>query len=623
MPTKKKKESSKDDEIITTITQRWETGTKFLKTYLDNFTRYYKIYRAYVNDDKLPTSHKCFNPYVFSAIEVATSKAVANKPKGTFAPKGKEDNQETENHNLVFDYYYSNDEEQMFLKTASTFKKGLIYGTAVGEVIWRFETGFRDGKKTVVCNRPGYRLLNLENGDFVFDSEAENIDSAKWFIKREQWTKKDVEDLKESPFASQFKDLDKLIDAYDQSSFDSNSYKTEKLSVSGASGVNDTTITKVEVLHEYCNGYIRTLVGKKYLVRDIPNPFLFNHPFVSVIDHIVPSELLGMGEVEPTERLQHTLNTIENQRRDNVALVLNKVWLSGKNGFDDEDEVVTSPGAIFRVNDINQVREMEISDVTSSSYTEADSIKNDIQNTLSISNFSKGTDEQDTANKSGVAIARLQSAADARIQTKMQLFEEMFLKQLAKKWLKLISQYGDPKISVRITDGNQNQWKDVPREDVAGEYDYKVEAGSMQHTDKTVARQEFNEFVDRLVALADRKGQAIAQQQPQPQIDPQTGKPLPTPPPPPRTIDYDKLAETMAEKYGIKNFKEIWIQEETQQQGQEGQPQEERLPSVEMEERQREEMLPPVDMPDLPEPPQQETTQEKLPPIDDIINQQI
>jgi hypothetical protein len=575
------------DKLIETINKRWTIGRNFLKPYLENFTRYYKIYRSYVNDDKTPTKHKVFNPYLFSAVETATSKAVANKPKGSFSPKTPDDNPDTEEHNQLFDHYYNVKDEQMFLKTAATFKKGLMYGTAVGEVFWRYEMGFRDGKQQVVSNRPAYRLLNLENGEFVFDPEAECLDQAKWFIKKETWTKTDIENIKSSPFSKQFQDLDKVLEAFDRMDFDNDSFRQEHLKVNGSTDTKDETISKVDVLHEYSEGKIRTLVGKKFLVRDIPNPYLFNHPFVSVIDHIVPNELLGMGEIEPTERLQHTLNTIENQRRDNVALVINRMWLNTPRGADDEGELVSAPGAIINVKDLSGIQALDTPDVTSSSYNEAESIKSDIQNALSISNFSKGTDEVDTAGKSGVAIGRLQSAADARIQTKMQLFEEMFIKQVAEKWLKLIYQYGDQQLSVRITGKQGQEWKTVDKQSIAGEYDYEAEAGSTQHTDKGQARVEFTEFMNTILMLADKKSTTS-----QPQVDPATGQPMPQAQP---VINYDKLAETLADKYGIKNFDEIWIQPQAEP----AQPTGEMLPSAEMQARPKDygqgEMLPSIE----------------------------
>jgi hypothetical protein len=321
--------------------------------------------------------------------------------------------------------------------------------------------------------------------------------------------------------------------------------------------------------------------------------------------------------------LQHGLNVIQNERRDNVQAVLKHQWIVGDDAEIDDDELVDELNGIIHAKDVNKIKPNVKPNVTSSAYQEEASIKADIQQALSVTNYSKGSDEVDNS-RSGVAIERLQGAADARVRTKLELFEIQYVKSVAEKWQRLMAQrQKDP---IVVEDGGE--FISITPEELgaeSGEASYYVESGSTKHTDPYQTREEFSAYMDKLLALADRKrmelkeqGDATAMQGQQPQIDPKTGMPLPqqpTAPPVPSVIDYDKMAEELSETFGQKNWRQYWImaEEETQQSPQE--PQEEMLPGVDEERRPMEQgdMLPAVDDDGQQQQPQQE---EMLPGID-------
>lgn len=586
----------------TEIVEKVQSSEDFLGGYLDNWTRWYKLYRSYIDDSKWPTKTKIFNPYIFSAIETHTSKSISTKPDGEFRPNDSKATGDPEKIGQAFDHWWRKDKATF--KGQSAFKKALMYGSGMGRVLWKFRTGVISGQTKIIDDRPTVRINRLEDGMCGFDPEADTWEEVRFAWEKCYVTKREMEDWLKGPEKDSYdaKEIKKAIEAFDKSSeTDSNTYRTEKLKTLDGK-LTDNKIKKVECIYleDYESGNVYTLIARKFLVRQAPNPQPFERSFVFFIDTIVPSEVLGMGEIEPVERLQHGLNLVQNQRRDNIASILKNQWIVGDRADIDEDELVDELNGIIHAADINEVKALFKPNVTGNAYQEEASIKQDIQSALAITDASKGNTGDLDAAKSGRALALLQSAADARVQSKLQLFEIMFIKEVAEKWQRLASVY--QKDQMVISEGGRDI--EIGPEEFQGEWSYYVESGSTTHTDKTQEKDEFLAYMDKLIGLAKLKAE-------QGGVDPKTGQPLPAP-----TVNFDKLAEKLSEKFNIKDWRELWPEEQK--------PQEERqdaLPGVDLGERPRNfgegEMLPEVgELPEM-QKPQINQSNEMLPKIDE------
>lgn len=89
---------------------------------------------------------------------------------------------------------------------------------------------------------------------------------------------------------------------------------------------------------------------------------------------IEPHRLYTSGPVEMTKGLQEGINDVTNQRRDNVALVLNNRFLVKRGQMVDSRSLMrNTPGGITMTTDPSgDVKQLETKDVTSSSYQEQD-----------------------------------------------------------------------------------------------------------------------------------------------------------------------------------------------------------------------------------------------------------
>jgi len=85
---------------------------------------------------------------------------------------------------------------------------------------------------------------------------------------------------------------------------------------------------------------------------------------------------LGIGVGYIVKPIQNAYDEIINMRMDNVKLALNKMFFmdSSSTLFGNNPTMKVRPGLIYKVRSVDMIKEMEISDVKQSSYTEIDAM---------------------------------------------------------------------------------------------------------------------------------------------------------------------------------------------------------------------------------------------------------
>lgn len=614
---RKNKDKQKEDNKLSDVLLKIKSSDDNLKPYAERFVRFYQLYRSHLDPDKWPTKSRMFNPLVFSLIETQTAKMMSTKPMGEWKPATEGAKGDPEKIQMAFDKWWR--DERGTFKAQDMFKKTSMYGGASAQVYWKFVKGYKLGKPFNKIDRPSIRVLRLEDQMFGFDPEADSFEDCKWAFIRYPITKKQLVDLKSSPLVGAYKDIDKAIASFSSSDpYDDKGLMQERKDVIGAKNVSDETIKKAECIYleNYETGENIIVVGRKHVIMDGKNAHLAERSLILTNNVRVPSEIVGMGDIEPIESLQHGANLFRNQRADNIDSILRPQWLSATDSEADDDELTDEDSLVVHCKDISKVKQLPKENVTGTAFKEDEVIKNDIYAATSVTPFSMGNDNDIKSDKSGVAIGKLQGASDARIKSKLMNFEISFIKEVAEKWQRLMAQYQRDNITI----DDSGETITITPEDLGfsedgdlGEWNFNVESGSTQHVNDTESREDYLAFHTKIIELAELKKNATMQ--PEPQIDPMTQQPIQAPIPA-QILDYDKLAEKLSEKFGQKDWREIWIMEDknammqpvegemlpgidAEQQGgemlpdgQQGQ-QEEMLPSV--GEPQQQEMLPGVE----------------------------
>jgi hypothetical protein len=155
----------------------------------------------------------------------------------------------------------------------------------------------------------------------------------------------------------------------------------------------------------------------------------------------IQHELYGVGIPEVSESLQEELNTVRNQRMDNVNLIINRMFVVNKYADVDFDSLVSFPGNVILSNDVEAIKPLDTRDITKSAYEEEDIIKRDIDNATGEWEYSRGATPPRRETATG--IVRLQQASNIRFDTIVKMLEFSVLRNIAKMFIWLDYQFLD------------------------------------------------------------------------------------------------------------------------------------------------------------------------------------
>ena len=537
----KKMVSQKDRKIINKVVQAFDEASSARTSREDRWTQYYEMYRAFTEQDNSTRSNLNI-PYVFAQVEAATPKLInnlfASKPYIGVMPLRGETMDKAKALEMLIDYQITH-ALQLPVIMLGVIKEAFIYGAAVSKITWRFETKMKKqlipqmdevgnviGREQVEYPSISYDdpyIEHIDLFDFYLEPSATSIQKAKYCIHR---VKRSPEYLKERMEEGLYTkvDMDLLLGGEEGNDFQQ--MRLENVGIGG-----NFEDKRVELLEYWENDRIIVVANRKFLLRDGENPYWHGKkPFVAVNLIPVMHEFYGIGFPEMMEHLQEELNTTRNQRRDNVSLVLNRMWKKLKMSEIDANQLVSKPGGIIEVDTMEDLLPMEMPDVTSNAYREEEVIKRDMDMVTGINDQSRGTDtsRKETATQASI----LANAAGERFKTAMMLAGQS-INEIGQFMIDLNQQYMDRSRVVRITGIDGVDFAEISPEDIDGKYDV-FPAGSSTEPRVTPEIKQA-QFLQLYGTLANN--------------------PL---------IDQQKLLKTLLDVFGVKDASQYFIQQQPQ-----------------------------------------------------------
>ena len=189
-------------------------------------------------------------------------------------------------------------------------------------------------------------------------------------------------------------------------------------------------------------------VGTNLLISDpIPREELYLHatesrPFVAGHSQIEAHRPFPSGIPELAEGLQISANRLENQRRDNVDLVLNKRYYMRRGARVDIRALARNvPGGTVTMDDINtDIRTESTPDVTSSAYAEQDRINADFDEL--VGNFSTGTVATSrNLNETVGGMKMLREGSSEMTEYQLRIFAETWAEPVIRQLIKMEQAY--------------------------------------------------------------------------------------------------------------------------------------------------------------------------------------
>lgn len=507
MPNKKPKSlrALENTELAKDIVNKFTSTIAWRTPYKNKWDRFYKMYRGVLEETNYPWQSNIWVPLSFSTIETVVPRLVSNRPQIDILPREPNDEKYAQLMGKVIDYQW--DQMNMNVLLPEAVKEMCIYGTVILKAYWYKEESNVIDKQMVdeqmpelgqveveenktIYNAPKVEVVDLY--DFFVDPKATTIDNAEWVIHRSM---RSLDYLHEMMEDGKYKNIKLLED--EASSFAG--WDDEKQMRRNTIGISMPVEQKndklIEILEYWTDERVVTVANRKIIIRDQENPFRHGKkPFIVCVDQKIPHEFYGMGELEPIETLQYELNDRRNQRMDNVTLILNRMWLvqNGKNV--DEDELVSDAGGVVHTDDPNAIQQLILPDVTSSSYQEETIIKSDIQQTSGVTDFTRGMSSDALANDTATGISLLQEASNARFRLKIQNIEDMMLKRLGEFMVSMNNQFLSEETTIRIVGEEGKEFQTIKPEDIKGNFDVSVQAGSTIPGNETIMKKQIMEM---------------------------------------------------------------------------------------------------------------------------------
>ena len=357
---------------------------------------------------------------------------------------------------------------------------------------------------TVVVKAPkvlydGLELTPIDFQDFFFDPDASSVEEIRYaghFFGRS------LADLKaEQKSGIPYKNLKELEDwALNSGTVpDLARYRRrDDIGKSNATTYSEQgTILKCTELWDIQEGRLYTWVatgetdGKGYdgiKIREEDHPFWHNDlPYHLLPASIVPFELVGVSIPELIEHLVHERNDIRNMAMDIKSLILMAPWLVNTDFVKDLRK--------FQNIEPNRVIELEGIDGNIPLANVAQQVKADpmaLQNAeFLIRQIDQDMEEITGVSKTtqGIPIQRRTTYSEqsllvneSNMRFRLQIMNiDRVMKRLARQALKLLDQFLDPQVEIRITDDAGNQaFPKYDREDLSYEYDVFPASSSVE-----------------------------------------------------------------------------------------------------------------------------------------------
>lgn len=486
-----------------------------------------------------------FIPYAFSTVETVLPRILSSNPRMLVLPKNSQAEAAIEPVRATFERDQAAINYE--LKLQDICRSGLLYGIGWGKTYW--EKKYRKGKR--------FEPRTLESGDQIkddrklvyegpqveapdifdifWDPAGKDVETCQFIIHRTWRTSEYVADMVKCGHWSPV-DLQALSGMVGDS--DRGGIWSDRMEAAGFKSVDLRGSNLHEVLEYHDRSKVYTVLNRQILVQNKQNPHHHGDlPFQLYRPTRVPSELQGIGEIEPIAHLQFELNTMRSQRRDAATLALNRGYFFQK-GMIQPKDMNLGPNAFVPV--MGEPRDvvwpMPIQDIPSSSVSEEAALKGDIVLTSGISETVAGTNAP-ASSTTATEVQLQMSAASERIKTKAKNLMLETIKSSTAQWRELYIQKTPEKaVEMRVPDPRTPSgysFVKVSRKDFENT-DVVPDAGSIAPENEAEKRANAIQFTQALAPFMER-------------------------------LKPEKIVEYVLNQYGIRNA-DAWLAEEQPEQ---------------------------------------------------------
>jgi hypothetical protein len=486
-----------EKDILGHVLKCFHRSEDFTYRYFERAKDHYKHYRLYRDKKSFPYANSIFTPDTFTFVEDITSKIVqtliARSPIYSVVPRYGGVDKIARQLERGLQYCVENEDFEFFLEFCDMVKNGGIFGTSYMGIYPDF-----DFSATGELSYKGPRFDFTDFWDVYPDPNCRRLNGrARYIIKRSMRYYEDIEDLGNKGIyeKSQVKVL-KDIHAGDVEQ-----ERRDLLQEIGVQSFTSTEPGQHEILEYFSGGHCIVIGDRQVVLKDTSknkiNPYPYALPLVDYRYTQVPGEFFGIGIPEIVKELQADKNIIRSQRRENVDLILNKI-LKVKAGEVDIDTLKFFPGAVWEMDNLEHVVEMDLRDVTQSAYMEEEKVDLDMENATGSYRYSRGQNPQ--REETATAVVRLQKAAMSRFDIIIKQTEFSSMRKIARMVVMQMRAFMPQQMYERIIGEPDAGFYQIPVSDVVSFYDF-IPVGSSITNIKEVRAQQIMQAQQMLLGI--------------------------------------------------------------------------------------------------------------------------
>ena len=510
--------TDKDLETLKWLLKRLRNAEDYCEPYFDRAKRHYKLYRfgSAVGEDDWPYVNRVRSRDILAFVEDSTAIMIqtlfATMPFFSVMPRETRlmyMNYEGIDPMLIgdqlsrcLDYQISHEDTEFFSEIVDFFKGGMIQGNSYIGVYPKFDS-------QGIYLRP--LLKTTDYWDVLPISGAKRVSKAKGVFVREFVGLEDLQALEQKGV---YKNVSTLHGPGSSEVDPSKQWHDALLQEIGM--VNyQVDNDNIEVIHYFSGGHVISFANRKAILRnsnDRPDvaqmgnmispetlkPFPYDMPIVQYKYMPIPLEFFAMGIPEVLEILMEDKNLIDSARRDNVDLVINKI-MKARIGADINYDLLKSyPGAVWPLENLNDLEMFDMQDVTQSSYQESAKKTAEMENALSLFGYARGMTPQHS--EQPTTVMKLQQASLNRLDLAVKLAEFGVLQNIATRIILLTRRYMPQDVYEAIIGDKDAGFYRLKEEDIRRFYHFKPIGSSVTHI-KELRQQQIKSAFDMIMAI--------------------------------------------------------------------------------------------------------------------------
>lgn len=344
-----------------------------------------------------------------------------------------------------------------------------------------------------VQDRPHCERVSLF--DVYVDPDATRFKNARWIAQRmyvplqeakefEAWNERARKKLKGTAMSQAKKDYDLMF--------------------SGEERGRDSDFVVVWEYYDLISGQVCTFAEgcAEWLVKPTAFPYPFGHPFVFMLNHVVPEKLYPMGDLESILPLQMELaltrTQMVNDRKRFRRMYMYKPDEIGPDGLaalmSSDDNALIPVDSDVPFGEV--IAPMATTSLPPEFYNQTAMILDDMDRTTAVTEYQRGSVSE--VRRTATEASMIQDMSNARSADKLATIERA-IGEVAQRCVQLAQEFlTTEQVAKIIGPDGSTEWVPYDRETVQGEYDFVVEAGSTQPTNESFRRQSALQLLDAM-----------------------------------------------------------------------------------------------------------------------------